>query len=94
MTTSRIEMENVNGKWVIQIEASSFMATKRDVLKLEDGADIWSATKAKYADLLALVTPRQHERITDPDPATDSPKKPGRHKNGCDCPRCVAKRAA
>lgn len=109
MPNTIVSLENVNGRWVGEVEMGS-PVSRREVIRSDSFQDamkqIGNAYDAFY-DLLtnravhsqAAVTaesPPSPVMATDVplDPETNSPKLPrGRHKAACDCPRCEMKRA-
>lgn len=99
MPTARIEMELVIHKWVVQVEASSFMGTRRKVLNAVTAEDAFELAKRAYDELIAQVTPKAAVNVEPAaampiPPATEEPPRRGRHPNDCTCERCVTKRQA
>ena len=107
MPTGRIEMENVNDKWVIQIEASSYMGSRRRVLSAVSLDEAITVARRNYDELSAMVQPKPPEvpivlesefpplvNFKQPAVNGEQPLKRGRHKADCLCEKCVTKREA
>lgn len=109
MPNTIISLENVNGRWVGEVEMGS-PVSRREVIRSDTFEDAMKQIGNAYDVFYDILTHRAvHSEPTvtaesPPGPAmaadvplepeNDSPKLPrGRHKNTCDCPRCEAKRA-
>lgn len=88
MPTTRMEIENANGRWVAEVEIGGYRAKRVHIVETDFDV-MWDQVKAKYHELIApapepvapvavqapLPQPKpRRTRRSNPEPSTDAPE--------------------